>query len=257
MTEERPDKSSENKTPGREPLGPKLPRRFYKDVEILREGDGYLIALDGRPVKTPKKVPLAVPYAPLAEAMAEEWRAQGDVIDPETMPLTKLVNTALDAVTGQEVAVAADIAAFAGSDLTCYRAAHPNELVASQARAWGPVLTWAHQDLGARFVLAEGVMPVDQPSDALEAVAAAVSDYDPLSLAGLHVMTTLTGSALIALAHAKGLLTAEEAWAAAHVDEDFQVSQWGEDSEALARRARRWAEFQAASRLVGFVNDSG
>lgn len=257
MTEERPDRPSENKTPGREPAGAKLPRRFYKDVEVIRDGDGYQIVLDGRPVKTPKKAALAVAYAPLAEAMADEWRAQGDVIDPETMPLTKLVNTALDAVTGQEAAVAADIAAFAGSDLTCYRAAHPTELVTQQARAWGPVLTWAHEDLGARFELAEGVMPVTQPNDALQAVAAVVSDYDPLSLAGLHVMTTLTGSALIALAHAKGLLTAEEAWAAAHVDEDFQITQWGEDSDASARRARRWAEFQAASKLVGFVNDRG
>ena len=241
MTEERPDKPPENKTPGREPLGAKLPRRFYKDVEVIRDGDGYQIALDGRPVKTPKRTPLAVAHAPLAEAMADEWRTQGDLIDPETMPMTKLVNTALDAVTGQEAAVAADIAAFAGSDLICYRAAHPNELVTLQARAWGPLLTWAHQDLGARFVLAEGVMPVAQPNDALEAVAAVISDYDPLSLAGLHVMTTLTGSALIALAHAKGLLTAEEAWAAAHVDEDFQISQWGADSDASARRARRWA----------------
>lgn len=249
--------TGKGKVPGREPLRPQLPRRFYKDVSIEPAGEGHRILLDGRPVRTPKKAELAVSQAALGEAMAEEWRAQGEFIDPETMPLTKMVNTALDAVAGQEAAVAADIAAFAGSDLTCYRAEHPTELVALQARAWAPVLAWAQEALEANFVLTEGVMPIEQPPEAVKAVADAVTRYDALSLAGLHVMTTLTGSALIALAHAQGRLSAEEAWAAAHADEDFQISQWGEDLEARERRARRWAEFQAASRLFGFVNDSG
>lgn len=244
------------KVPGRESIRPQLPRRFYSDVSVEAAGGGHRILLDGRPVRTPKKAELSVAQPLLAEAMAEEWRGQGEFIDPETMPLTKMVNTALDAVTGQEAEVAADIAAFAGSDLTCYRAEHPTELVAMQAKAWGPVLSWARDRLGAEFVPTEGIMPVDQPLEAVEAVAKAVADYEALSLAGLHVMTTLTGSALIALAHAQGHLTAQEAWNAAHVDEDFQISQWGEDSEAMSRRARRWAEFQAASRLFGFVNDS-
>jgi chaperone required for assembly of F1-ATPase len=249
--------NSDGKVPGREPLQRQLPRRFYSDVSVEESGGGHRILLDGRPVRTPQKAELSVPQAALAEALAEEWREQGEFIDPETMPLTKMVNTALDAVTGREAAVAADIAAFAGSDLTCYRAEHPTELVAMQAKAWGPVLSWAQERLGAEFVLTEGVIPVNQPPEAAQAVADAIAQYDALSLAGLHVMTTLTGSALIALAHAQGRLTAEEAWDAAHVDEDFQISQWGEDQEAMERRARRWAEFQAASRLVGFVNDSG
>lgn len=241
------------KVPGREP--PRLPRRFYKDVSVEAAGEGYRILLDGRAARTPKKAELAVPQAALAEAMAEEWRAQGDYIDPQTMPLTKLVNTAIDAVAGQEAAVVADIAAFAGSDLTCYRADYPAELVAEQARAWTPVLEWAYEALGVRFALTEGVMPIEQPPEAIKAVADAVARYDYLSLAALHVMTTLTGSALIALAHAAGLLDTAEAWAAAHIDEDYQIRQWGEDFEARERRARRWAEFQAASQLVHYVND--
>ena len=243
--------------PGREATRPQLPRRFYKDVSVEATDDGHRVLLDGRPVKTPKKLELAVPQAALAEAMADEWRAQGELIDPETMPLTKLVNTALDAVTGQEEAVAADIAAYAGSDLTCYRAEHPTELVAQQARAWGPILAWARDALGTEFVLTEGIMPVAQSTDALEAVAQNVARFNALQLAGLHVMTTLTGSALIALAHAHGQLPAEAAWAAAHVDEDYQISQWGDDEEARERRKRRWAEFQAASRLLGFVHEGG
>lgn len=255
MTKDRDDKIGVTRVPERE-AARALPRRFYKDVSVEPGSNGYVIALDGRPIRTPKKAALCVSQLPLAEAMAEEWRAQGDFIDPETMPVTKMVNTALDGVAGQEGAVAADIATFAGFDLTCYRAEQPVELVALQARGWNPVLDWAQEILGAQFVVTEGVVPVAQPPEAIEAVADAVAQYDALALTGLHVMTTLTGSVLIALAHARGHLSGEDAWAAAHIDEDFQISQWGEDSEAQARRARRWLEFQAASRLFAIVYDS-
>ena len=149
---------------------------------------------------------------------------------------------------------ATDIAAFAANDLLCYRADAPDPLVVQQSAHWDPVLAWAREALGARFEVAMGLMPVAQPEHAIAAVAAALEDLDPFRLAAVHVMTTLTGSALLTLAHTRGALTAEAAWAAAHVDEDFQVSQWGEDTEATRRRARRWAEMQAASRLFALLS---
>jgi chaperone required for assembly of F1-ATPase len=169
------------------------------------------------------------------------------------MPLTRLVNSAIDGVTGRKPDVRADIAKYAASDLLCYRAEGPVELVRRQAQAWDPVLAWAREALGAHLVLGQGIVPVSQPQAASAAIERALAGLDGLSLAAHHVMTTLTGSALLAIAHARGLLTAEEAWAAAHVDEDWQVSQWGEDAEAKARRDRRWAEMQSASRLLALL----
>jgi chaperone required for assembly of F1-ATPase len=243
------------KVPGKEALTPPLAKRFYKaaSVEEASPGPGYAILLDGRPVRTPKKLPLVVPTKKLAEAIAEEWQAQAEHIDPSTMPLSKLAITTIDGVADNAAAVGADIVKFAGSDLLSYRAEAPAELAVNQAHAWDPILRWAETDLGAHFHTGAGVMPVPQSQRALERIAAAVAPFDAFALAALHVMTTLTGSALLALAHAKGRLSAAEAWAAAHVDEDWQISQWGEDMEAAARRARRWAEMQAASRFLGLL----
>lgn len=251
-------------SPGKEPLTRALSRRFYTEASvravnsppqpspIRREEDAgsYQILLDGRPVRTPKKHHLALPTLALAKAIAAEWAAQADVIDPETMPLTRLANVAIDAVGDLRGEVAADIVAFAGTDLLCYRAEAPRELVALQAANWDPVLAWAEGRLRHRFMLAEGVMPVVQRPETLAAVAEALSSLDAFRLTSLHVMTALTGSALLALAHAEGQIGLVEAWVAAHVDEDWQISQWGEDSEAAERRARRWAEMVAASRLL-------
>jgi chaperone required for assembly of F1-ATPase len=228
-----------------------LPKRFYKDVAINDEGGGPAsLLLDGKPVRTPGKAHLALPTRALAEAVAEEWRAQQERIDPLTMPLTKLVNSAIDGVTGREQAVFDDILKYAGSDLLCYRAQGPTALVASQARHWDPVLAWAKATLDAPLALAEGIVHVAQPKASLEGIRRALEGLDPFSLAALHVMTSLTGSALLALAVAKGRLTREEAWQAAHVDEDFQISQWGEDAEAAKRRAHRRRDFDAAARLL-------
>lgn len=243
-------KDNAGRLPGKEPLRAPLPRRFYASAAVAPSGDGYAVRLDGRPVRTPKKHLLALPTAPLAEAIAAEWNAQGERVDPDTMPLTKLANTALDGVVPHRAAVAADIVAYAGSDLLCYRAAAPEPLARRQRAAWDPVLAWTEAELGARFALGEGVMPVAQTAAALARIAAALDRFGPLQLAALHVMTTLTGSALLALAHALGRLTVEQAWAAAHVDEDWQVSQWGEDAEAAARRQHRLAEMRAASTFL-------
>ena len=234
-----------------------LPKRFYKEVSAKAEvpegghSNGvWTLLLDGRPVRTLGKVALAVPSGELAEALAKEWRAQGEFIDPESMPITKIVNTAIDGVTGREKEVAADIVAYAGSDLVCYRSDRPRELVVRQNEAWDPVLRWAQDALGARFVLAEGVMPVAQPDDAIHAFASAIEDCGALELCALHVMTTLTGSAVLPLALARGAMSAEAVWAAAHVDEDFQIAQCGEDEEATQRRERRSKEFQAAAKIL-------
>ena len=231
-----------------------LPKRFYKSAGVAEQGPGkHGVRLDGRAVRTPAKAELAVPSAALAQAIAAEWDAQGEHIDPSSMPLTRLANSAIDGVAQREAEVRADIAKYAGSDLLCYRAEAPDELAQQQAAAWDPVLRWAHEQLGARFATRAGLMPVAQPDAAKAAVARALEAYDGFALAALHVMTTLTGSVLLALAHAQGRLTAEEAWAAAHVDEDWQISRWGEDAEAQVRRARRWSDMQAASRMLALL----
>jgi chaperone required for assembly of F1-ATPase len=241
------------KLPGREALKPPLPKRFYKTASAAETPAGFEILLDGRPVRTPAKQPLVVPTRALAEAIAAEWAAQGEHIDPATMPLSRLAITTIDGVSKHMADVAADIVKFAGNDLICYRADAPAALVELQTRAWDPVLAWAEEELGARFRLAEGVMPVEQDSAALARVADAVAPFDAMALATLHVMTTLTGSALLALAHARGRISEDEAWNAAHVDEDWQIRQWGVDVEAAARREKRRAEMQAASRFLALL----
>jgi chaperone required for assembly of F1-ATPase len=226
-----------------------LPKRFYKTVAVKDEAAGTSLRLDGKPVRTPGKALLALPSKALGEAVAQEWRAQGERIDPATMPLTRLANSAIDGVTGREDAVIDDIMAHAGSDLLCYRANGPRGLADAQAEHWDPVLAWAKQSLGAPFTLAEGVVHVRQPEASLNRLREQLAGRGAFSLAALHVMTALTGSALLALAVTLGRLTPEEAWAAAHVDEDWQISQWGEDAEAKARRENRWRDFAAAAAL--------
>lgn len=226
-----------------------LPKRFYTDVAVAEEEGAYAIHLDGRPVRTPARASLRVPSRPVAEAIAAEWARQGDRIDPATMPLTRLVNTALDGVASELEATADDIAKFAGSDLLCYRAEGPERLVERQTRNWDPVVAWAEKRLGVRFHLAAGVMPVNQDPAAVPALRAVLPDA-VLPLAALHTITTLTGSALLALALHDRHLTPDEAWNAAHIDEDWEIELWGEDAEAVARRAFRRSEFDAAVRLL-------
>ncbi|ODR98642.1 ATPase [Methyloceanibacter methanicus] len=229
---------------------PSLPKRFYKDVTVSDEDGHAAILLDGRPVRTPGKAHLAVPNAALAEAIADEWRAQGEEIDPHTMPLTKLANSAIDGVEGQEAAVVDDIVAHAGSDLLCYRASGPEGLLALQTQHWDPVLAWAADALGAPLSLAEGIVHVTQPEASLAALRGQIEALNAHALAALHVMTTLTGSALLPLAVARGELSPEAAWEAAHVDEDWQIGQWGEDAEARQRRQNRKRDFEAAARML-------
>jgi chaperone required for assembly of F1-ATPase len=237
------------KNPISDTLAKPLPKRFYKDVSV-GEGAFFQVLLDGRPIRTPGKKSLMLPTRALAGLVADEWAAQQALIDPSTMPLTRFSNTAIDAVSAALEEVAADIVAYAGRDLLCYRAIDQPQLRAQQAAAWDPVLVWAREALGARFEIADGVMPIDQPTTTLKAIARALEPHDPYRLTALHVMTTLTGSAILALAHARGALDAQAAWAAAHVDEDYQIGMWGEDYEASVRRSQRRAEFDAASRYL-------
>ena len=182
-------------------------------------------------------------------------RGQGGEIDPSTMPITRIVNSAIDGVAPRRAEVVDDLVRYAGSDLVYYRAGEPERLAKSQDDAWSPVLDWAKRAHGARFVLGEGVMHVTQPDEAVAAIRGAIEQVrSPFALAALHVMTTLSGSVLIALAHAAQRMDADQAWAAAHVDELYQESVWGEDYEAMERRRRREADFKAAStvyRLAG------
>lgn len=230
---------------------PALPQRFYKEAGFAPAEGGFRLTLDGRPANTPARHPLVMPNAALAEAVAAEWSAQQTAIDPATMPLTRLINTAIDGVAPRREAVADDLCAYAGTDLLAYRAAEPDRLVAAQASAWDPILDWAYDSLGARLILSEGVMHVTQPDQAVAALSQAVRAVeDPFRLAALHTMTTLTGSLIIALAVLQGHLKPEAAWEAAHVDETYQADVWGRDEEAEARLAVRRAEFEAASRVL-------
>jgi chaperone required for assembly of F1-ATPase len=210
----------------------------------------FRLLLDGKPVRTPAKKEFQLPTRALADAVAAEWDAQTSRIDPATMPLTRIANSAIDGVMGREAEVRADIVKYAGSDLLCYRALGPPDLVRRQTKVWDPVLVWIREVLGASFRITHGIMPAIQPVPAAASVARVIEAHGAFYLAALHVMTTLMGSALLALAHARGHLTVDQAWAAAHIDEDWQISQWGEDTEAKARREQRWQEMRAASQLI-------
>lgn len=228
---------------------PPRPKRFYSEVGVGEGEGGFTVLLDGRPVRTPARGLLRVPTRALAEAMAQEWEAQEKEIDPLSMPLTRLVNVALDRVAPEVAAVRDEVMSYAGSDMLFYRADGPNALVERQALYWDPVLAWAREAHGAAFYLSEGVRHVAQPEESLSRIGALVPEA-ALPLAAVHVMTTLTGSALIALAVAEGVLDPDSAWRAAHVDEDWNRELWGEDEMSAARREARRLEMDAAVKLL-------
>jgi chaperone required for assembly of F1-ATPase len=231
-------------------MRPALPKRFFKEAGVTERDGLFAVTLDGRVARTPGKTLLAVAAEPLAQAMAAEWQALKGEIDPRLLPITRIVNSAIDGVAREMTAVAAEIVTYSGTDLLCYRAGEPEELVRRQAEAWDPVLAWARSALGADFVSTSGIVHVAQAEEAKAGVAVALAGYDATSLAALSTVTTLTGSALLALAVARRHLEAEAAWAAAHVDEDYQIELWGSDEEAQLRRAGRWREMEAAARIL-------
>jgi chaperone required for assembly of F1-ATPase len=232
---------------------PQLRQRFYKHAQVDPHDGGFAVRLDGRAVRTPARRVLEAPARALADAIAAEWNVQQDVVDPQSMPLTRLANSIIDGVVDGPAAVKAEIEKYLASDLLIYRADGPPGLVARQAQAWDPLVDWARAALGAGFVLAEGIGFVVQPKAALLAAGAAIP-HDPWRLGALSTITTLTGSALIALAVLAGRLAAEEAWAAAHVDEDWNMDTWGRDAPALERRASHFAEMKAAVRVLELLS---
>lgn len=228
-----------------------LPKRFYKTVAVAPVEDGFAVHLDGKPVRTPGKALLALPTEAAAALVADEFAAQSETINPVTMPVMRLVNTAIDGVASDPQAVLEDILRFASSDLLCYRADAPQGLVERQNEHWDPVLDWVRGSLGARFNLAEGIIHVEQPRETIAVLGSHLAQRaEPLRLAAIHVMTSLTGSALLALAVDFGELDAEAAWAAGHVDEDWQIEHWGQDAEAVARRSARKRDMMAAAGLL-------
>lgn len=238
-----------------------LPKRFYKDVtvETVEYGDEdvYEIRLDGRVARTPGRAHLRLPTREAAQMVADEYASQVEVIDPVTMPVTRIANTAIDGVLRDPEPVAEDMLKFAGSDLLCYRADTPDGLVSRQGAAWDPVLDWATRVAGGPFTVTSGVMFAGQPEETLSGLRTYFygRQGDPFWLTCVHLMTSLTGSALLALAVEARRLSPEEGWSAAHIDEDWQIEQWGQDSEAIARRNLRRRDFDAATRLIAALRD--
>jgi chaperone required for assembly of F1-ATPase len=227
------------------------PKRFWKQASAEPADTGFAVRLDGRPVRTPARAPLVVPTLAMARAIAAEWDAQEGLIRPDTMPVTRAANTAIDTIAPQRAAVDAIVAAYGGTDLLCYRAATPPALVARQALAWDALIDWAATALGAPLTVVTGVMPVAQPDASLSRLTAHVTALSHFELAALHDLVALSGSLILGLAVIRGRLSADAAWAAARIDETWQIEQWGDDEEAAATAARRLAAFLDADRFYG------
>jgi len=228
-------------------------KRFYSNAAATETTGGFAVTLDDKPIRTPSGRQVIVPVREIAEAVVAEWEAQKEFIEPLTMPITRFANSVVDAVVDRVDAVADDIAKYFETDLLFYRAGHPEALVAREAAHWDPIVFWAADELGAHFILAEGIVHIRQPESAIAAARAALP-RDAWSLAALHVITSLTGSALLALALLRGVANPDQVWAAAHVDEDWNSEKWGVDEEVAARRAARVVDFGAAVRILKALN---
>ena len=240
-------------------------RRFYSTVSVepaaaiadSATAGGWAICLDNKPIRTPAKAPLVVPLAGLAERIAAEWRQQGERIEPATLLVTQIATTAIDRVAPERDAVVAVVASYAESDLLCHRATHPATLRQRQNDAWHPIVEWAAAALDAGLHVADGIMPVAQPAAALATIRRVVAEHDDLRLAALSAMTAGIGSILLPLAVSFGRLSAKASFAAGHVDEDYQAERWGDDHEAVQRRARMWHEYEAAAMVLLAKDASG
>jgi chaperone required for assembly of F1-ATPase len=230
-------------------------KRFYTTVSVIADGPYFQVTLDDRPIKTPGGKAHALPKRALAEAIADEWRAQGDKLDLATMQLTKAVNTVIDRIAPRRAEVIDDVARFAASDLLCYRAETPGSLVARQIASWDPWLAWAQTHAGASFRCSTGITHVEQPPETLDAIRRAMETVDNFALPALHTGVTITGSAVLGLAFALRRIGPDDTLAISHVDEDFQAERWGRDAEAEAVRKNRLVELQQARRLLDLLAD--
>ena len=224
-------------------------KRFWQAAQAEPCDGGFTVRLDGRGVKTPAKAPLVVPTLAMAQAIAAEWDAQTGVVQPETMPVTRAANSAIDKIVPQRAEVVALLAAYGASDLLCYRAVGPEALAERQAAAWDPLLNWAAESFGARLAVTRGVMPVAQAPEAVARLEAEVAGLSVFRLAGFHDLVAISGSLVLALAVIRGRIDVAEAWTLSRIDEAWQVEQWGEDEEAAAMEAVKRVAFEGASRF--------
>jgi chaperone required for assembly of F1-ATPase len=225
-------------------------RRFWKEVAVEPDEDGWTIKLDGRPVKTPARAALVVPTPALAEAIADEWQEAGEKVDPRAMPLTGLANAAIDRVAPDKDAFVEGLARYAEADLTCYRVEGPQPLIDRQERSWDPLLGWARRRYDVDFTTTAGLRPGAQPGATVERLSHAIATLDPFRLAALSSLVTIGGSLVAALAVLEKTMTAEQAWDAVSVDERWQLEQWGSDEEAEAALDNRRRDFLAAARFL-------
>lgn len=227
-------------------------KRFWTAATAEAEtGGAFTVRLDGRPVKTPAKAPLRLPTLALAQGIAAEWNAQHGAVRPETMPLTRAANSAIDKVAPLRAEVIAELAGYGASDLLCYRATGPQDLIDRQAAEWGPLVDWAATALQAPLTVTQGVIPVPQPPASLAALQERVAALSDFGLAGLHDLVAISGSLVLALAVTEGRLTAEQAFALSRLDNDWQAAQWGTDEDEAATEALRRAAFLQADRFLG------
>lgn len=235
---------------------PWAPRRFWTEVAVEAFPGGWGVRLDARPLRTPARAPMVVPARGLAEAVAAEWAAQEERLRPETMPVTRAVNSAIDRVAPEPAPLVAEIAGYGESDLLCHRAPGPEGLVRRQAEGWDPLLAWAEADLGVRLVPVAGVMPARQPAGSLAALRREVAQFDAFGLTALGEAVALSGSVVLGLALAAGREEPGRLWALAQIDEAWQAEQWGADAEAAAAMALRREAFLRAGRMLALLRES-
>jgi chaperone required for assembly of F1-ATPase len=232
------------------------PRRFYREVTVLRGDDGWQVALDGKLLRSPMKAALILPSEALAMAVRAEWDAQGERIRPASMPMMQLASTAVDRVLPNREQIVADVTAYAASDLLCYRAATPADLVRRQEEQWQSLLDWANHRFDVSLCTTTGIMAVEQSAQSLAILKRVVDQLDPWRLTALASVTATAGSLVIALALLEGRVTPEAAVAAAHLDELFQAERWGEDAEAMVRRRGQAQDIADAARFVTLLDGS-
>ena len=229
-------------------------KRFWEKAEAVREEGGWTVHLDARPVRTPAFAPLLVPDEALAKAIAEEWQAVDDTIDPGAMPLTGLANAAIDRIAPDPQAFAGGLARYGEADLACYRSEWPPELVDRQAKCWDPLLAWARRRYDVDFATTSGLMHVPQPQPTIDRLAQAAAELDPFRLAGLSPLVTVGGSLIGGLAVLEKAMTADEAWDAVSIDERWQLEQWGSDTEAELALDNRRRDFFAGARFLELLD---
>ena len=234
----------------KEQAKPKYAKRFYQSVEVTDEAGGFLIRLDGRVLKTPMKAKLQIPTRKLADAIASEWQDQIEFINPHKMLLTKFTNTSIDRVVPRRSEIIAEITEYAGNDLLCYRVESPQELAREQDQAYRPVLDWLHKTHGASLQVTNAITHAQQLPEDLQKIEAVLEEKSAYDLTAIHIMTSLTGSAVLAIAVEAGFITADAAFTAANIEEDWNISHWGQDNEAKMLRQDRQQQFRAVARFL-------